>query len=123
MSWNVGRDWDLDEIFHEWNHLVFDRALPMPNLLWNTRLRSAAGRFSVGRWVAPKIEIAHYLTQVKPEIAQPKLLVRDTLGHEMIHYWLWWRGRPFGHTPEFRAMMKKMGVSRYNALPKRLLLK
>ena len=45
-------------------------------------------------------------------------LIADTLGHEMIHYWLWVRRRPYGHTAEFLAKMRLMGVSRYNSVPK-----
>jgi predicted SprT family Zn-dependent metalloprotease len=45
--------------------------------------------------------------------------VRDTIGHEMIHYWLWSRRRPYGHSDEFYAKMQEMGVSRYNTVPRR----
>jgi len=41
----------------------------------------------------------------------------DTLAHEMIHYWLWVRRRPYGHTAEFLLKMEAMGVSRYNPVP------
>jgi predicted SprT family Zn-dependent metalloprotease len=88
-------------------------------LAWNARLRSSAGRFVPGRrrlWqaVPPTIEIAAYLQ----EEARAEELIRDTLGHEMIHYWLWVRSRPYGHTDEFHAKMKAMGVSRYNSVPR-----
>ena len=60
------------------------------------------------------IEIASYLlTEVNHEA-----LIRDTLAHEMIHYWLWVRRKPYGHTPEFWAKMRIMGVSRYNPVPR-----
>lgn len=36
----------------------------------------------------------------------------------MIHYWLWVRRRPYGHTPEFWDKMRQMGVSRYNTVPR-----
>jgi predicted SprT family Zn-dependent metalloprotease len=45
-------------------------------------------------------------------------LILDTLGHEMIHYWLWVRRRPYGHTEEFYSKMNEMGVQRYNTVPR-----
>jgi predicted SprT family Zn-dependent metalloprotease len=88
-------------------------------LRWNSRLRSSAGRFTPGNRrllgdVPPAIEIASYLLE---ELGAPALIA-DTLGHEMIHYWLWVRRRPYGHTPEFWAKMELMGVSRYNSVPR-----
>ena len=62
----------------------------------------------------PLIEIASYLLH-KPRGAD---LIYDTLAHEMIHYWLWWQKKPYGHTPLFYRKMKAMGVSRYNPEPK-----
>jgi len=31
-----------------------------------------------------------------------------TLRHEMVHCWLFERGRPWGHSPEFRAKLKEI---------------
>lgn len=110
---------DLGQLFKELNELHFDGFLEAPPLSWNARLRASAGRFFPGRrrWLdvaPPRIEIASYLLEEKEAAS----LVRDTLGHEMIHYWLWVMGRPYGHTDEFRAKMKEMGVSRYNPVPR-----
>lgn len=63
----------------------------------------------------PVIEVARYLLE-EPNSEE---LVKDTLGHEAIHFWLWVRGLPFGHTAEFYSKMKEMGVSRYNQVPRR----
>jgi predicted SprT family Zn-dependent metalloprotease len=109
----------LQNIFDELNQQHFDGFLdPLP-LSWNSRLRSSAGRFIPGsrKWFLdypPKIEIANYL-QTEPNALE---LIRDTLGHELIHYWLWVRRRPYGHTDEFYAKMRQMGVSRYNSVPR-----
>lgn len=84
------------------------------------------GRFSSGRSahlevdmgrgeVPPCIEVAHYLLNE----ATSEALIRDTLGHEMIHFWLWDRGLPYGHTSAFYDKMKEMGVSRFNKHVKR----
>ena len=110
---------DLELIFWQINEKHFDGFLDPPTLQWNGRLRSSAGRFFPGsrKWLIefpPKIEVASYLL----EEAQAEALIFDTLGHEMIHYWLWVRRRPYGHTPEFWVKMKEMGVSRYNSVPK-----
>ncbi len=80
---------------------------------WNSRLRTSAGRF----YPHPKqavIEVASYLCEEE----NAEQLIRDTIGHEMIHYWLWTRGRPCGHTAEFHQKMKEIGVSRYNSVPR-----
>lgn len=109
----------LRQYFHEWNQRSFQGALPPLELRWNARLRASAGLFRAGRRslvfpVAPRIEIAAYLM----DLPDGQRRVWDTLGHELIHYWLWVRRRPHGHTGEFLRKMREMGVSRYNDLPK-----
>ncbi len=109
----------LITLFSEINQAYFDGFLDVPDLQWNSRLRSSAGRFIPGkrkdlRRFSPKIEIASYLTQQQ----NASKLIYDTLAHEMIHYWLWVRERPHGHTSQFLAKMRDMGVSRYNPVPR-----
>ena len=121
----------LRKLFDEINATYFDHGLTTPVLRWNRRLTSSAGRFIPARrkrvfrlmgWVPDTgaghgeaaIEIASYLLTIEGGLDQ----IRDTLGHEMIHYWLWCHGRPYGHSPEFHEKMREMGVSRYNAVPK-----
>jgi predicted SprT family Zn-dependent metalloprotease len=109
----------LENLFKELNEAHFDAFLDLPLLVWNSRLRSAAGRFRPGSrkyWqeVPPRIEIASYLLEEE----NSQVLVRDTMGHEMIHYWLWVRKKPYGHTAEFYGKMEAMGVSRYNPVPR-----
>ena len=110
---------DLDELFSRLNEKYFDGCLEVPRLVWNSRLRTSAGRFIPGSrkfWIEypPVIELASYLLE-EPNFEE---LILDTLGHEMIHYWLWVRRRPYGHTDEFWVKMKAMGVSRYNSVPR-----
>ena len=88
-------------------------------LSWNSRLRSSAGRFIPGRrkffkQEPPTIELASYLLEEQ----QARDLIYDTLAHEMIHYWLWVRRKPYGHSAEFYTKMREMGVSRYNTVPR-----
>lgn len=110
---------DLWPLFDQINAEHFDGFLPRPILQWNSRLRSSAGRFIPGRrkffkTEPPTIEIALYLKNETEALMH----IQDTLAHEMIHYWLWARRRPYGHTEEFYTRMKLMGVSRYNPVPK-----
>ncbi len=110
---------DLAVLFDQINIAHFDGFLDPPELRYNSRLRSSAGRFMPGSrkyWLErkPTIEVAYYLL----ELENARELVLDTLGHEMIHYWLWVRRKPYGHTPEFWEKMQVMGVSRYNTVPK-----
>jgi predicted SprT family Zn-dependent metalloprotease len=109
----------LAEIFHDLNREYFAGELPLPELEWNSRLSSTAGRFCPGsrRPIfprAPKIEVATYLR----EISDGPLHIRDTVLHEMIHYLLWHRKQPYGHTAEFHRIMKRVGAKRYNPVPK-----
>ncbi|MDR3605778.1 MAG: SprT-like domain-containing protein [Oligoflexia bacterium] len=110
---------DLVGVFQEVNDKFFDNFLELPVFRWNSRLRSSAGRFIPGqrKWIQdapPVIEVASYLL----EESNAAFLIRDTVAHEMIHYWLWVRRQPYGHTPEFYEKMKLMGVSRYNPVPR-----
>lgn len=108
----------LQVFFAEINQHWFGGELPLCRLRWNSRLRVAAGRFIPVRRKDPPgsalIEVALYLL----EETEAKKWVLDTLSHEMIHYWLWYRRRPHGHTKEFYVKMVEMGVSRYNSIPR-----
>lgn len=109
----------LEQIFQELNLRHFQGELPLLKISWNSRLRSTAGRFGPGsrnplRPRAPLIEIAAYLEG----IPEGEYHVRDTMLHEMIHYYLWFKKKPYGHTAEFRSIMKRVGARRYNPVPK-----
>ncbi len=110
---------DLAILFQEINVEHFDGFLEAPMLKWNSRLRSSAGRFIPGsrrffHQAPPCIEVASYLLAETGAEA----LIRDTMAHEMIHYWLWVRRQPYGHTGEFLRKMRAMGTTRYNPVPK-----
>ncbi|MCM2278828.1 MAG: SprT-like domain-containing protein [Oligoflexia bacterium] len=111
---------ELLPVFERINLAHFDGFLDLPRLSWNSRLRSSAGRFIPGsrRFPlerVPTIEVASYLLEESAAAA----LIEDTIAHEMIHYWLWVRRRPYGHTGEFLQKMREMGVSRYNPVPRK----
>ncbi|HEY8280520.1 MAG TPA: SprT-like domain-containing protein [Bdellovibrionota bacterium] len=108
----------LEAIFHELNHAHFGSALPPPKLSWNSRLSSTAGRFCPGsriplRRISAEIEVATYLR----DLPDGTIHVRDTVLHEMIHYFLWHQRKPHGHTAEFHDIMKRVGAKRYNTVP------
>ncbi len=105
---------DLIRLFTEWNLKSFGGKLRVPELRWNSRLKTSAGRF-IPRRDRSVIEIAEYLLLEE----NAEALIRDTLGHEIIHYWLWENKKPYGHTSEFYNKMNEIGVSRYNTVPKR----
>lgn len=109
----------LSLLFEEINGHHFESFLDLPVLRWNPRLRASAGRFVPGSrkyWqiFRPAIEVASYLLEER----NSEILIKDTLSHEMIHYWLWIRRKPYGHTAEFIKKMKEMGVNRYNPVPR-----
>jgi predicted SprT family Zn-dependent metalloprotease len=109
----------LEQLFHELNRDHFRGELPLPKLGWNSRLSSTAGRFCTGSRNPifprpPVIEVASYLRDVQ----NGEMHVRDTVLHEMIHYYLWFKRRPHGHTPEFSQILKTVGAKRYNTVPK-----
>lgn len=117
-AWDQGK---LLEIFERINQKHFDGFLDAPALEFNSRLRTSAGRFVPGTRRAlfsqqrpPLIEVAQYLVEEADSFA----LIEDTIAHEMIHYWLWVRYQPYGHTEAFYRKMKEMGVSRYNQVPR-----
>ncbi|OFZ69942.1 MAG: hypothetical protein A3K03_06805 [Bdellovibrionales bacterium RIFOXYD1_FULL_44_7] len=108
----------LRHLFDEVNRLYFDGFLDPPVLKWNSRLRTSAGRFFPGSRkyfrFKPIIEVAAYLFEETDALE----LIRDTIAHEMIHYWLWVRRRPYGHGSDFLTKMRAMGVKRYNPVPR-----
>ncbi|MBC7397374.1 MAG: SprT-like domain-containing protein [Bdellovibrionales bacterium] len=103
---------DLVRMFSEWNLKEFGGELRVPEIRWNSRLKTSAGRF-IPDPEGVIIEIAAYLEGQD----EGESIIRDTLGHEMIHYWLWQNQKPYGHTAEFREKMEAIGVSRYNTVP------
>ncbi len=105
--------------FHALNQEHFQGSLPLCKTIWNSRLQTSAGRFHPGsrnplRPKEPLIEVASYLR----DIPDGEKHIRDTILHEMIHYYLWWNKKPYGHTKEFRHIMKRVGASRFNPVPK-----
>ena len=104
---------DLVRIFSEWNLREFGGQLRIPTVRFNSRLKTSAGRF-IPHPSGAIIEIASYLCEEE----NGENMIKDTLGHEMIHFWLWVNEKPYGHTSEFKEKMEAIGVSRYNSVPR-----
>ncbi|MBN22584.1 MAG: hypothetical protein CL678_14975 [Bdellovibrionaceae bacterium] len=108
---------DLKKLFDQMNQKHFDGELEVPILTWNSRLEVEAGRFipPKSQWKfwkdqEPAIEMGAYLLEIDPPQAQEDQIC-IVLCHEMIHYWLWSRGRPYGHTEEFEEKAQQIGIA------------
>lgn len=100
----------LISLFWELNYRHFGGVLPPPNLRFSGRLRTTGGQY----FKRPKrlIQIStRYLSMERPWDE-----IRDTLGHEMVHYWLDFQGKPCGHNREFRVKLHSCGFHRYSRL-------
>lgn len=53
-----------------------------------------------------RFSCSHLLGNDDSEPVEP---IEATLKHEMVHLWLYERGRPWGHTKEFKAKLKAIG--------------
>ncbi len=102
----------LNELFRELNETCFGGVLPLLPLRFAGRLKSSGGAYRRGR-EGRRIDINPRYLSMRDGWVE----IRDTLGHEMIHYWLDFSGRPCGHTPEFRRKLREHGWSRYSRLP------
>ena len=100
----------LVSLFWELNHLHFAGILPPVDIRFSGRLRTTGGQF----FRKPQRLIQISTRYFEMERAWDE--IRDTLGHELVHYWLDFLGRPCGHTAEFRAKLKECGFNRYSRL-------
>lgn len=84
------------ELYDQLNAQHFAGVCPPATIGANPRLRRALAR------ALPAVR----LIELNPRCltVQPDLLA-DLVYHEMVHLWLFTRGRPAGHTPEFRAKL------------------
>mgnify|MGYP001558762152 FL=1 len=96
----------LEALLDRLNRVHFGGRLKPPRLVFSGRMRSAAGMADYRDW-AIRVSVAYH------EHHGWERELEDTLLHEMIHLWLRQRGRPSGHTPEFRALAAAMGCPRY----------
>jgi predicted SprT family Zn-dependent metalloprotease len=112
---------ELQNLYHQFNTEYFESTLPPCKLTWSRALTRAAGNIDVRRReiklsVPLLLEAFHNGTLFAPEYSicgvlcdNSQTAIREILKHEMIHLWLFERGLPHGHTPEFRAKAREIG--------------
>ena len=103
-------DQKLYSIFSELNQLHFGGLLPLIEIKFSGRLKTTGGQY----FRRPKRFIQISTRYLEMESAWKE--IRDTLGHEMVHYWLDFRSRPCGHTAEFNRKLRSCGFQRYSRL-------
>jgi len=97
-------------LFWDLNFKHFGGVLPPIDVRFSNRLKTTGGQY----FKKPRklIQISTRYLDMENAWAE----VADTLGHEMVHYWLDFRGLPCGHTALFHAKLKACGFNRYSRL-------
>jgi len=111
-------------LYDELNLKYFEGILPTCRIEWSRRLTRAAGNIDV-RHRLIKLSMPLLIDAFRRdnlfgpeftvcgiECVDSQRALEEILKHEMIHLWLHERGRPSGHTPEFRAKAKAIGQPR-----------
>lgn len=106
---------DLQLLFAHLNNQHFGGEIPTHRIAYNARFSNLAGRIT---YKPPLIELSPKHFESHPEA------LRETLLHEMIHAWLFARGKDTGHGAAFKRKMRELGLhSIYhdlgNAAPRR----
>ncbi len=102
----------LEERFETFNRMCFDSALPrIPIKL--SRARSFFGRLQykpVRNWLGKTVRYEDFVIRISTCYDLSEAEVEDTLIHEMIHYWIAWKGLrdTSTHGRLFRAKMKEI---------------
>lgn len=125
---------ELQLLYQSLNAEFFAGALPPCRIVWSRQLTRAAGNIEVRSRVI-KLSVPILVDAfARNGLFAPEYSVcgvscdnsddaiREILKHEMIHLWLFERGVPHGHTPEFRAKANEIGQPRTRhdiALPAR----
>ena len=112
---------ELQTLYQALNAEYFKGMLPPCKVVWSRQLTRAAGNIAVkkreiklsvpllleafqnGSLFAP----AYPICGVQCDNCDDA--IREILKHEMIHLWLFERGFPHGHTPEFRRKARELG--------------
>lgn len=101
---------NLTALFWELNFKHFGGILPPIELRFSGRLKSTGGQY----FKKPKKLIQISLRYLEFTNAWDE--ITDTLGHELVHYWLDFLGKPCGHNAEFRKKLYSCGFNRYSRL-------
>ena len=104
----------LEERFDTFNRMCFDGALPrIPIKL--SRARTFVGRLiyrPVRDWRGRVVRREDFVLRISTYFDSPEAEIEDTLIHEMIHYWIAWKGikDTSSHGKEFRRIMKEINA-------------
>jgi predicted SprT family Zn-dependent metalloprotease len=90
----------LQQMFDELNGRLFEGRLAAVKAEFSERMTSAAGRYFPRRKLI-RLSVPYLRLHGWDKC-------RKTLIHEMIHAWLDVQGRPCGHTPEFRRLLRQL---------------
>jgi len=103
-------DRQLMSLFWELNFRHFAGVLPPIEVRFSGRLKTTGGQYF--RKPRRLIQVStRYLS-----MANSWKEIADTLGHEMVHYWLDFHGRPCGHNTAFWIKLNECGFQRYSRL-------
>ena len=102
----------LEERFDTFNRMCFDGALP-PVPIKLSRARTFLGRLQykpVRDWRGRIVRKEDFVLRISNRFDLPEAEIEDTLIHEMIHYWIAWKGLKDSstHGRLFREMMKEI---------------
>ena len=104
----------LEERFDTFNRMCFDGALPrIPIKL--SRARTFVGRLiyrPVRDWRGRVVRREDFVLRISTYFDLPEAEIEDTLIHEMIHYWIAWKGikDTSSHGKELRRIMKEINA-------------
>ena len=104
----------LEERFDTFNRMCFDGALPrIPIKL--SHARTFVGRLiyrPVRDWRGRVVRREDFVLRISTYFDLPEAEIEDTLIHEMIHYWIAWKGikDTSSHGKEFRRIMKEINA-------------
>lgn len=93
---------ELQLLFAHLNNQHFGGEIPAHRIAYNARFSNMAGRIT---YKPPLIELSAKHFEKNPDG------LRETLLHEMIHAWLYARGKDPGHSAAFKRKMRELGLS------------
>ncbi len=93
---------ELQLLFAQLNNQHFGGEIPAHRIAYNARFSNMAGRIT---YKPPLIELSAKHFEKNPEA------LRETLLHEMIHAWLFARGKDPGHGAPFKRKMRELGLT------------
>jgi predicted SprT family Zn-dependent metalloprotease len=93
---------ELQLLFAHLNNQHFAGEIPTHRIAYNSRFSNMAGRIT---YKPPLIELSAKHFEKNPEALE------ETLLHEMIHAWLFARGKDPGHGAPFKRKMRELGLT------------